>query len=528
MVDFIKTPDDLSLRPGSGDFTIKFWAWPQFDSIGPTPWSNQNVDVGPDGLVDIVVTDYTYPTFSKIVWFTQDPLTGNNTGMDYVEFPITVGGYTFINGLSFEDTPRIRRLSTYSYMFFTGDTGGGSPPYAVIVETCIGGVVARNIAFTTGSVRPTYWSEGFDDGTIIIVYDHWYPAGGGLYADVSIVMRKSTDFGVTWSEEIEIISHQTTPSYGSAGFSLYKSQDNNLYLSFGYITSEGYSVNTYCFISTDKGSSWAEKIIEMTGPIVQALYPVPIANSNKIYVSKTGWIVSPFFWYSANGGISWNRVYYSANLRPEQYAQMAINNDSWLALLNSSLYKSTNGGASFTSVFDPTSYGGIPYWTGELRHYLSTFGFAISGAKTSVDALVYFYSSDDGDTWSVKNLGIVTVGVHTFDFFNLSHTSPVAHLGTIFEQKANGSGAWALLLNADPSPTGDASYINFMLFNSITSVYVTLTAYFNLILNDWNFFKLVRHGDDLTLSVNGVIPPGGAINLVTDMGLLPGVSLDIM
>jgi len=241
-----------------------------------------------------------------------------------------------------------------------------------------------------------YAVEAYDNGTIILNYDYY-----DYVADQrKIVVIRSTDYGVTWGEEIVIVTGRGT-SY------IKKGDDGYLYIS------SYQSQTAKIFKSEDLGLTWSEINLPnlLAAPTENAwgYMDFSVDANGKIYAVIPRWTFFSLY-TSSDGGSNWNRYDHNAITRPlfitaNTTAIVVHGGDS----LGGSPYhylllRSTDGGVNFTEVFDLyDNYGSsIAYQT--LKHNGTIFAFT-ECAMTHVPHdengwLAWLVSYDNGLTWT--------------------------------------------------------------------------------------------------------------------------------
>lgn len=150
--------------------------------------------------------------------------------------------------------------------------------------------------------------------------------------------------------------------------------------------------------STDGGSSWSKQVTGMTRLGVSSIVVHP-TNPNTIYIGtgdRDGGDVAGYgVWRSTDGGLTWAAYNSGMGNRTVNELIMDPNNSSILyaACSNSRIYKSTNGGASWTS----SSIGTNPK---DIAMHPSNSSILYAGGTR------FYRSTDAGASWSLVTSGL--------------------------------------------------------------------------------------------------------------------------
>lgn len=364
-------------------------------SIPNKPFWQQGIDPGADGSVDISLVQRDG---LGLAFFSQNPTTEVNTTIDQVNFPITVGGYTFPQVHDLTSCPR--RESTFDFTAFAvGNTTAGAIT-GLLIDTLKAGVVSRKLITTLGAnesiqILDGHWAEGFSTGEIVVSYFKDYYDGSLVYHNALTTMR-STNYGSTWTE-VSIVD-STSISFGIP--LLFKGQDDNL-----YITSTNDLDEMFIYKSLDKGATWTYKLVG-TAVDNYGITQGGAASATKIYVSGangSGLVI----YNSSNGGDNWTSYTQASYI---WFGEIAVDGNnliiaSRLSNLNSAkILKSTDDGQNVSIVLDLIGLGFHPSYE-LLRNEGSIFTYTYCGMHDGSNVLIYYISADDGDTWTLKHMG---------------------------------------------------------------------------------------------------------------------------
>ena len=237
-----------------------------------------------------------------------------------------------------------------------------------------------------------YIATGDRDGGSV-----WTLSGGQYYDNHSIGVLKTIDGGNTWqsiglkfnTNEIKIIGRLLIDTTDNQ--TLYASVDNGIYK------------------STNSGDSWTKVL---NSGYVSDMEFKP-GNSQVIYAASESEV-----YRSTDGGVNWTNVYSLSSIRIEIAVAPSDPEVVYLLASNSSggllgIYKSVNGGSSFTQTFDGTALNS------NLLGYYSD-GSGGSGGQGSYDLAIEvspdnsdvvfiggintWMSIDGGYNWTINNM----------------------------------------------------------------------------------------------------------------------------
>ena len=392
--DFGETPISTIHNPYCG-----YWPKLMEEGGGITPtvpplnyYWQQSIDIGEDGNIYWVALNRDN---EGAAFGSQDPDTGTNTYYDYLDtYPIELDGYTLVENKDL--AVPVRGEDGYSFFVEPIYTDVGDT--ALVIETNRSGIIRRKV-ITVGTniaVDSTDWAEGLSNGTIVCVYyDYEETEEDGFY---QAWVARSINYGQTWINT-KLFEISYNDGYIQLPPVLAKGQDDKFYA--GFFLDDG---SIYVYSSTD-GYSWDNNIIS-SGLTTNFNVIAICASSDIIYVGCATYGVGKKIriYYSSNGGDSWS---YNDNLSYDSIIVLAVNEDNLIigAGAKTKLLKSTDNGANISLVYDISANGVTDGSVESLRNNGSVFTY--SSCSMQIDGeLLYLISTDDGDHWEIKYLGL--------------------------------------------------------------------------------------------------------------------------
>ena len=279
------------------------------------------------------------------------------------------------------------------------------------------------------------------DNSLVAVSDKRFDVLTDLPNSISIVSRRSTDNGKTWSAPVAIASKNdgVGNKYGDAA--IMRTKEGNLVAVFVGNNGLGDSnssnlIRLYQSTSTDNGQSWSAPT-DITESIYSQVYDGTrgmgttrygmFAGSGHALTTESGRLmfvvaarstgsVQPlhnFAVYSDNNGQSWtvstNSATNSSNKGDEAKVVELLNGDILMSIRNPEkgsrkFSLSTDGGATWSSattrsLSDPACNGDIIRYNYNGRNYLI---HSLCGSSSDRTNVTIYLSADEGQTWNVS------------------------------------------------------------------------------------------------------------------------------
>jgi photosystem II stability/assembly factor-like uncharacterized protein len=223
-----------------------------------------------------------------------------------------------------------------------------------------------------------------------------------VYAGGYMQVYKSTDGGSSWS-------NHSVSNYYIYGLAVHPTSPSTVFAAGRVYTGSVYVMAF--FKSTNSGSSWTSVWLSDSNGVSYAMAVDP-SNPNNIYVSGYYYANSsyhPAVYKSTNGGTSFTEIstgissagYYVYSLA----VHPTISNTIYAGTYYGGIYRTTNGGSSW-SLVSPSSYRYI--------FNMSTTIARPNYVYASADTCIY-RSTNSGSNWSVLNSGLIgayNYGIH--------------------------------------------------------------------------------------------------------------------
>jgi hypothetical protein len=330
---------------------------------------------------------------------------------------------------------------------------------AGILAGCSGGSTtpgasgtAPALAATTGSAT-SYTSAKWGGGGYVTGIVYHPTSWGVMYArtDVGGAYRWNNSNG-SWTPITDGIGFGggETSYHGVESIGLDPTNDNKIYLVTGVASHDyvGNPINGRIYVSNDRGNSWTHYDLpfpvganDSGRAIGERLKLDPVNPSTMFYASRTAGL-----WKSTNSGQTWTQTSLSSKVlsaseisslsqngaAPVGVEQIMFDNSSvgtnqttWIlyaaiapdyvqkAGLTSTLYKSVNGGFSWTPVAVPSTVSG--YYIPSMKRTSDGNYYVVFNKNTGQGAagpgyLYKFGGTTNGDQWSAQPLASTTQG----------------------------------------------------------------------------------------------------------------------
>ena len=320
---------------------------------------------------------------------------------------------------------------------------------AIALTGCLSGSVVAHAAAVDGTTKVTVWSMGEDgsryyripaiataaDGSLVALADKRGSSNGDLPNIISVVCKRSTDGGLTWSDAVTVAqgNSATGATYGDPAIVLDRNTGKLIAV---YAGDTGFFVSTptaragfYVSTSSDNGVTWTEPR-SITDQVYQSDWYGAFCASGHLLQTSDGRImfvsntrltaaqsvsdVYEFVCCSEDGGETWSvlnadsRIPAEGNGNESKVVETS-NGDLIMSIRTKGLRRfsrSTDGGKTWS---EATTVQGLvePDCNGDIITYPSTDGQTRmlhslpANASTRRDVSV-FMSYDEGRTWSVK------------------------------------------------------------------------------------------------------------------------------
>ena len=278
------------------------------------------------------------------------------------------------------------------------------------------------------------------DGALVAVADKRGDALGDLPNIITIVSKRSTDGGKTWSDMSIVAQGDTVAKcgYGDAVVIADEKRGNLVAVFSGnnglWHSNESSLIRTYASISTDNGKSWG-KVTDITDQVYGGIYGDgtryglftgsgsgvqlkhgPHAGRIMLVVAARndaswGGTMSNYAVYSDDGGITWHTSMTPACTNGDEAKVVELSNgDILMSIRNRAkghrlFSKSTDGGETWsepklnTTLLDPACNGDIIAYTHGGKNYLL---HSLPASPTTREHVTVYISADNGETWQAK------------------------------------------------------------------------------------------------------------------------------
>ena len=278
------------------------------------------------------------------------------------------------------------------------------------------------------------------DGALVAVADKRGDALGDLPNVITIVSKRSTDGGKTWSDMSIVALGDTVAKcgYGDAVVIADEKKGNLIAVFSGnnglWHSNESNLSRTYSAISTDNGKSW-NPVTDITDQVYNGVYGdgtryglftgsgsgiqlkqgkhagrlmLVVAARND---ATWGGTMSNYAIYSDDGGITWKASRNAACSNGDEAKVVELSNgDILMSIRNRAkghrlFSKSTDGGETWsepklnTTILDPACNGDIIAYTHKGKNYLL---HSLPASPTTRENVTVYVSSDNGETWQPK------------------------------------------------------------------------------------------------------------------------------
>ena len=278
------------------------------------------------------------------------------------------------------------------------------------------------------------------DGALVAIADKRGDALGDLPNIITIVSKRSTDNGKTWSDMSIVAKGDTINKcgYGDAvvitdekkgNLIAVFSGNNGLWLSF-----EKNLSRTYTSTSTDNGKTWG-KVVDITDQVYGGVYGdstrygLFTGSGSGIQLQKGkhagrlmlvvaarndeswGGTMSNYAVYSDDGGITWHTSKTPACTNGDEAKVVELSNGNILMSIRNRAKEhrlfslSTDGGETWsepklnTTILDPACNGDIIAYTYKGKNLLL---HSLPASKTTRENVTIYVSEDNGETWVPK------------------------------------------------------------------------------------------------------------------------------
>ena len=295
-------------------------------------------------------------------------------------------------------------------------------------------VVKDGIVFSDNIVfpdEPTYTNQRFNN------HDALYADSAGLIICPAMLKdfdyvaspiayyytRRSTDFGNTWENRVEIYnSLQDCPSncawYYAEGFSIAKTLDGKFYFGVAdgsYYGLAGHEWQWFLAKSSDNGQSWSQ--------ITSIIYPTDIseagalrslwmtAEGNELYISGKRVQKKNRLYITDDEGNTWTEYTFNdaGQINPDLLFT-AVNGSTVLSITTTAIspvydiMRSVDGGSSFSHVYTtPVAFNFLT----RMENYGNLFKSGGWIYYSDDDYLAYLKSTNNGVTWEIAKLPLL-------------------------------------------------------------------------------------------------------------------------
>lgn len=278
------------------------------------------------------------------------------------------------------------------------------------------------------------------DGALVAIADKRGDALGDLPNIITIVSKRSTDGGKTWSDMAIVAQGDTVGKcgYGDAVVIADEKRGNLVAVFSGnnglWHSNEKNLSRTYSTTSTDNGKSWQE-VVDITDQVYGGVYGEGTryglftgsgsgiqlkhgAHSGRLMLvvaarndAVWGGTMSNYAIYSDDGGITWNASKNAACTNGDEAKVVELPDGKILMSIrnrakgNRLFSVSTDGGETWsepklnTTILDPACNGDIISYTHKGKNYLL---HSLPASPTTRENVTVYISEDNGETWAPK------------------------------------------------------------------------------------------------------------------------------
>ena len=278
------------------------------------------------------------------------------------------------------------------------------------------------------------------DGALVAIADKRGEALGDLPNIITIVSKRSTDAGKTWSDMSIVAQGDTVAKcgYGDAVVIADEKKGNLVAVFSGnnglWASNEKNLSRTYSSISTDNGKSWG-KVTDITDQVYGGVYGEGTryglftgsgsgiqlkqgAHAGRLMLvvaarndATWGGTMSNYAIYSDDGGITWKASKNAACTNGDEAKVVELNNGHILMSIRNRakghrLFSlSTDGGETWSepklneTILDPACNGDIIAYTYKGKNLLL---HSLPASPTTRENVTVYVSEDNGETWTPK------------------------------------------------------------------------------------------------------------------------------
>ena len=278
------------------------------------------------------------------------------------------------------------------------------------------------------------------DGALVAIADKRGDALGDLPNIITIVSKRSTDGGKTWSDMSIVAQGDTVAKcgYGDAVVIADEKKGNLVAVFSGnnglWASNEKNLSRTYSATSTDNGKSWG-KVTDITDQVYNGVYGegtryglftgsgsgiqlkhgshagrlmLVVAARND---ATWGGTMSNYAIYSDDGGITWKASKNAACTNGDEAKVVELSNGNILMSIRNRAKEhrlfslSTDGGETWsepklnTTILDPACNGDIIAYTYKGKNLLL---HSLPASRTTRENVTVYVSEDNGETWVPK------------------------------------------------------------------------------------------------------------------------------
>jgi sialidase-1 len=278
------------------------------------------------------------------------------------------------------------------------------------------------------------------DGALVAIADKRGDALGDLPNIITIVSKRSTDGGKTWSDMSIVAQGDTVAKCGYGDAVVIADEKNgNLVAVFSgnngpWASNEKNLSRTYSATSTDNGKSWG-KVTDITDQVYNGVYGEGTryglftgsgsgiqlkhgAHAGRLMLvvaarndATWGGTMSNYAIYSDDGGITWKASKNAACTNGDEAKVVELGNGNILMSIRNRAKEhrlfslSTDGGETWsepklnTTILDPACNGDIIAYTYKGKNLLL---HSLPASPTTRENVTVYVSEDNGETWIPK------------------------------------------------------------------------------------------------------------------------------